>query len=66
MYIMNQTRIEFTVPDEDDNGEGYKTRTHTPTTNHFLTQGTNGAKPAAPLLAKSIHGRFNVQAELPS
>lgn len=38
MYIMNQTRIEFTVPDEGDNGEGYKTGTHTPTTNHFLAQ----------------------------
>jgi hypothetical protein len=22
MYIMNQTRIEFTIPEEDDKGEG--------------------------------------------
>lgn len=36
MYIMNQTRIEFTVPDEDDNGEGGKAGAHAPTTNHFL------------------------------
>ena len=28
MDIMNQTRIEFTVPDEDDNGDGGKTGTH--------------------------------------
>ena len=27
MYVMNQTRIEFTVPDEDDSGEGGKTGT---------------------------------------
>ena len=36
LYIMNQTRIEFTVPDEDDNGDGGKTGTRAPTTNHFL------------------------------
>lgn len=28
MHIMNQTRIEFTLPDEDDEGEGGPT-THT-------------------------------------
>ena len=27
MYVMNQTRIEFTVPDEDNNGGGGKTGT---------------------------------------
>lgn len=37
MYIMNQTRIEFTVPDEGDSGEGGKTSTHAQT-NHFLTR----------------------------
>ena len=37
MYIMNQTRIEFTVPDEDDSGEGGKTSTHAQT-NHFLAR----------------------------
>lgn len=26
MYIMNQTRIEFTVPAEDDKGDGGKER----------------------------------------
>ena len=29
MYVMNRTRIEFTVPDEDDSGEGGKTGTLT-------------------------------------
>jgi len=24
MHIMNETRIEFTIPDEDDKGEGEK------------------------------------------
>ena len=38
MYIMNQTRIEFTVPDEDDNGEGGKTRTHEESMNHLLEE----------------------------
>ena len=38
MYVMNQTRIEFTVPDEDDNGEGGKTRTHQDTMNNLLEQ----------------------------
>jgi hypothetical protein len=36
MHVMNQTRIEFTVPDEDDNGEGGKTGTHQETTNHLF------------------------------
>lgn len=26
MYVMNQTRIEWTVPDEDDKGDGGKGR----------------------------------------
>lgn len=38
MYIMNQTRIEWTVPDEDDNGDGGKTGTHQETINHLLAQ----------------------------
>lgn len=38
MYVLNQTRIEFTVPDEDDNGEGGKTRTHQDTMNNLLEQ----------------------------
>ena len=36
MYIMNQTRIEFTVPDEDDNGEGGKTSAYRAAMNHLL------------------------------
>ena len=36
MYVMNQTRIEFTVPDDDDNGEGGKTDTHQETMNNLL------------------------------
>lgn len=36
MYVMNQTRIEWTVPDEDDNGDGGKTGTHEATMNHLL------------------------------
>ena len=36
MYIMNQTRIEFTVPDEDDNGEGGKKGAVHETMNHLL------------------------------
>ena len=27
MYVMNETRIEFTIPDENDKGEGIKTPT---------------------------------------
>jgi hypothetical protein len=38
LYIMNQARIEFTVPDEDDSGERGKTGTHAETTNHFSAQ----------------------------
>ena len=38
MYVMNQTRIEFTVPDEDDNGDGGKTGTQEETMNHLLEQ----------------------------
>ena len=38
MNVMNQTRIEFTVPDEDDNGEGGKTRAHQDTMNNLLEQ----------------------------
>ena len=38
MYIMNQTRIEWTVPDEDDNGDGGKTGAHEETMNHLLGQ----------------------------
>ena len=38
MYVMNQTRIEFTVPDDDDNGEGGKTDTHQETMNNLLEQ----------------------------
>ena len=38
MYIMSRTRIEWTVPDEDDNGGGGKTGTHEETLNHLLEQ----------------------------
>jgi len=38
MYIMNQTRIEFTVPHEDDNGEGGKKGAYRATMNHLLGQ----------------------------
>lgn len=38
MYIMNQTRIEWTVPDEDDTGDGGKTGAHEETMNHLLEQ----------------------------
>ena len=38
MYIMNRTRIEFTVPDEDHNGEGGKTGTREGTVNHLLEE----------------------------
>ena len=36
MYVMNQTRIEFTVPDEDDSGEGGKTGIQREAMNHLL------------------------------
>ena len=36
MYIMNQTRIELTVPDEDDEGDGSKTGAHRAIMNHLL------------------------------
>jgi hypothetical protein len=36
MYIMNQTRIEFTVPDEDDKGDGGKTGPYPALVNHLL------------------------------
>lgn len=38
MYIMNQTRIEWTVPDEEDNGDGGKTDIQQETMNHLLEQ----------------------------
>ena len=38
MYIMNQTRIEFTVPDEDHNGEGGKKGAYRETMKHLLEQ----------------------------
>jgi len=36
MYVMNQTRIEFTVPDEDDEGDGSKTGAHRAAMIHLL------------------------------
>ena len=38
MRIMNQTRIEFTVHDEDDIGEGGKTGTHQEIMKNLLEQ----------------------------
>ena len=38
MYVMNQTRIERTVPDEDDHGDGGKTGTYEESRNHLLEQ----------------------------
>jgi hypothetical protein len=37
MYIVNQTRIEFTVPHEDDNGQGGKKGANQETMNHLLS-----------------------------
>jgi hypothetical protein len=42
MHIMNQTRIEFSAPDEDDKGEADRTGAHAPTRNHFLAQWNEG------------------------
>jgi hypothetical protein len=36
MQIMNQTRIEFILPDEDDKGDGGKTSAYRAAMNHFL------------------------------
>jgi hypothetical protein len=36
MHIMNQTRIEFTLPDEDDKGDGGKTGAQQAAMNHLL------------------------------
>lgn len=36
MYIMNQTRIEFTVPHEDDKGDGGRTGTHLEAIEHLM------------------------------
>jgi len=36
MHIMNQTRIEFTLPDEDDKGDGGKTGAQRAAMNHLL------------------------------
>lgn len=38
LYVMNQTRIDFTVPDEDDNGEGGKKGAYRETMKHLLEQ----------------------------
>ena len=36
MSIMNQTRIEFILPDEDDTGDGGKTSAYRAAMNHLL------------------------------
>ena len=36
MHTMNQTRIEFTLPDEDDKGDGGKTGAQRAAMNHLL------------------------------
>jgi hypothetical protein len=36
MYIMNQTSIEFILPDEDDKGDGGKTGAYRAAMNHLL------------------------------
>ncbi len=36
MYVMNQTRVEFTVPEEDDKGDGGKEALLDATKNRLL------------------------------
>lgn len=36
MHIMNQTRIEFTVPDKDDKGDGGGAGTHLEAIDHLV------------------------------